>query len=82
MRFHGSLRSGRGAAAFDAWRAVSRNADTLAQPDVSVGTGLKIALGALLIITAAAILSGADKLVETALVNASPEWLTALTTQF
>ncbi|WP_348625641.1 cytochrome c biogenesis CcdA family protein [Mesorhizobium sp. L103C119B0] len=46
------------------------------------GGGLKIALGILLVVTAAGILSGFDKAQETALVNASPEWLTALTTQF
>ncbi|QPC93858.1 cytochrome c biogenesis CcdA family protein [Mesorhizobium sp. INR15] len=46
------------------------------------GGGLKIALGVLLLVTAGAILSGFDKALETALVNASPDWLTALTTQF
>ncbi|MGX5847359.1 cytochrome c biogenesis CcdA family protein [Mesorhizobium sp. PL10] len=46
------------------------------------GGGLKIVLGAMLILTAAAILSGLDKRLETVLVDASPEWLTALTTQF
>ncbi|WP_027053254.1 cytochrome c biogenesis CcdA family protein [Mesorhizobium erdmanii] len=46
------------------------------------GGGLKVALGVLLMLTAGAILSGFDKALETALVNASPEWLTALTTQF
>jgi cytochrome c-type biogenesis protein len=46
------------------------------------GGGLKIALGVVLVLTAGAILSGFDKALETALVNASPEWLTALTTQF
>ena len=43
---------------------------------------LKIALGVLLLLSGGAILSGFDKALETALVNASPEWLTALTTQF
>jgi cytochrome c biogenesis protein CcdA len=46
------------------------------------GSGLKIALGILLVLTAVAILSGFDKALETALVDISPEWLTALTTQF
>ncbi|MEP6564050.1 MAG: cytochrome c biogenesis CcdA family protein [Mesorhizobium sp.] len=46
------------------------------------GSSLKIALGVLLLLTAGAILSGLDKALETVLVNASPEWLTALTTQF
>lgn len=48
----------------------------------NAGSGLKIALGLLLILTAGAILSGFDKALETALVEASPEWLTALTTSF
>jgi cytochrome c-type biogenesis protein len=48
----------------------------------NAGGGLKFALGILLVLTAAAILSGFDKALETALVNASPEWLTALTTRF
>ncbi|RWG19727.1 MAG: cytochrome c biogenesis protein CcdA [Mesorhizobium sp.] len=48
----------------------------------SVGSGLKVAFGLLLVLTAAAILSGFDKSLETALVNSSPEWLTKLTTQF
>lgn len=46
------------------------------------GRGGKIALGVLLALTGVAILTGADKVMETALVNASPEWLTALTTRF
>ncbi|MGX5850696.1 cytochrome c biogenesis CcdA family protein [Mesorhizobium sp. PL10] len=46
------------------------------------GGCLKIALGVLLLLTAGAILSGLDKALETTLVNASPDWLTALTTQF
>lgn len=46
------------------------------------GSGLKIALGILLLLTAGAILSGFDKALETVLVSASPEWLTSLTTQF
>jgi len=42
----------------------------------------KVALGASLILIGALILSGVDKHVETALVDASPTWLTALTTRF
>ncbi|TGS85947.1 cytochrome c biogenesis protein CcdA [Mesorhizobium sp. M3A.F.Ca.ET.174.01.1.1] len=45
------------------------------------GGGLKVALGAVLILTAMAILSGYEKRLETVLVDISPEWLTALTTQ-
>jgi cytochrome c-type biogenesis protein len=44
--------------------------------------GLKTVLGLVLVATGAAIALGADKALETALVNASPDWLTALTTRF
>lgn len=44
-----------------------------------LGKGL---LGAAFIATGVAILSGADKRVEAALVAASPQWLTDLTTSF
>jgi cytochrome c biogenesis protein CcdA len=44
-----------------------------------LGKGL---LGAAFILIGAAIVSGADKRVEAALVNASPQWLTNLTTSF
>ena len=47
-----------------------------------LGKGLKAALGLILAATGAAILLGIDKALETALVNASPDWLTALTTRF
>ena len=49
---------------------------------MGIGTGLKAALGAVLVATGAAILLGIDKGVEAALVAASPEWLTTLTTRF
>ena len=42
----------------------------------------KIVLGALLIAIAVLILSGADKVAETWLVEHSPVWLTVLTTWF
>ncbi len=42
----------------------------------------KIALGAIMVAIAALILTGADKPLETWLVQASPAWLTALTTRF
>jgi cytochrome c-type biogenesis protein len=48
----------------------------------AVGHGLKAALGVLLIATAGAVLVGLDKAIETVLVTASPDWLTALTTRF
>lgn len=44
-----------------------------------LGKGL---LGAAFILIGVAIISGADKRLETALVNASPQWLTQLTTSF
>lgn len=44
------------------------------------GRAGRLALGLLLIATGLAVLTGLDKLVETALVEASPDWLTRLTT--
>ncbi|MBB2961360.1 cytochrome c biogenesis CcdA family protein [Methylobacterium sp. R2-1] len=49
---------------------------------LGLGRGLKAALGAVLVLTSGLILSGFDRALETSLVNASPEWLTALTTRF
>jgi len=46
------------------------------------GKVAKIALGVSLALIGALILSGIDKYVETALVDSSPAWLTALTTRF
>jgi cytochrome c-type biogenesis protein len=46
------------------------------------GRGLKVVLGLALILLGSLIFSGYDRLVEAALVDASPEWLTALTTRF
>lgn len=48
----------------------------------STGGWLKTALGIVLIVVSAAILTGVDKAIEAALVEASPAWLTALTTRF
>lgn len=42
----------------------------------------KLLLGAMLLLVGAAILSGADRQVETWAVHASPQWLTALTTRY
>ncbi|SFL57010.1 cytochrome c biogenesis CcdA family protein [Methylorubrum salsuginis] len=49
---------------------------------MSAGKGLKAALGLILMVSGAVILAGYDKTIETALVNASPSWLTDLTTRF
>jgi hypothetical protein len=49
---------------------------------MSAGKGQKAALGLILVVSGAVILSGYDKAIETALVNASPSWLTDLTTRF
>lgn len=49
---------------------------------IAGGKTAKIALGVLLILFGAAIVSGFDRTVETALVGASPQWLTDLTTCF
>ncbi len=49
---------------------------------IGAGKGLKFVLGAVLLLAGAFILTGLDRAVETALVNASPAWLTELTTRF
>ncbi len=49
---------------------------------MGLGKGLKVALGAVLVATGLMIATGYDKAAETALVNASPDWLTTLTTRF
>lgn len=49
---------------------------------LAAGKGGKIALGLLLISVGIAILSGFDKRIETMLVDASPAWLTELTTRY
>jgi cytochrome c-type biogenesis protein len=48
----------------------------------SAGYGVKMALGLIFVAIGALVLSGLDKAIETALVNASPQWLTDLTTRF
>ena len=49
---------------------------------IEVGKGAKAALGAVLVLVGFFILTGFDKTLETILVNATPAWLTALTTRF
>ena len=49
---------------------------------LSAGYGVKMAFGLLFVAIGALVLSGFDKTAETALVNASPQWLTDLTTRF
>jgi sulfite exporter TauE/SafE len=49
---------------------------------LSVSRAMKAALGVLLILIGALVLAGFDKHLETVLVNASPQWLTDLTTRF
>lgn len=48
----------------------------------SVGGGLKTALGVVFILIGLAILTGADKAVEAAVLTHAPEWLVNLTTRF
>ena len=43
---------------------------------------MKAALGCVLLLVGVAILTGYDKALETQLVNASPDWLSNLTTRF
>jgi cytochrome c biogenesis protein CcdA len=49
---------------------------------LAAGSGGKALLGALLLATGVLILTGLDKRIETILVEASPAWLTELTTRF
>lgn len=49
---------------------------------LSSGGVVKSVLGVLFILTGVMIISGQDKFLEAALVDASPEWLTTLTTRF
>lgn len=49
---------------------------------MSAGHGFKTALGGFLVAVGILILTGWDKTLEAALVSASPEWLTRLTTSF
>jgi cytochrome c-type biogenesis protein len=58
--------------------AMSRARDHM----LSAGRHFKAALGIALVLIGAAIVTGADRQIETALVEASPQWLTDLTTRF
>lgn len=49
---------------------------------MEAGSGLKMALGALLVVVGVMILTGYDKRIEAVIVEHSPEWLNALTTRF
>lgn len=49
---------------------------------LQTGTGLKLLLGAILVLVGLAVLTGADKAIEAVLVSWSPDWLTWLTTRF
>jgi cytochrome c-type biogenesis protein len=49
---------------------------------LSVGQSVRVALGALLVLMGILVLAGLDRRVEAALVDASPQWLTDLTTRY
>lgn len=49
---------------------------------LAAGRSLKAALGVAFVLIGAAIVSGTDRKIEAALVEASPQWLTDLTTRF
>jgi len=49
---------------------------------LSASRGLKATLGIAFVLVGTSIVSGLDKLTETALVESSPQWLTELTTRF
>ncbi len=62
---------------------VSREAMSKARSRLlAAGQSLKAALGIALVLIGAAIVTGVDKRIETALVEASPQWLTDLTTRY
>jgi cytochrome c-type biogenesis protein len=58
--------------------AISRARDHL----LSAGQHLKAALGIAFVVIGASIVTGVDKQIETVLVEASPQWLTDLTTRY
>jgi hypothetical protein len=49
---------------------------------MSAGGPLKAALGILLVVVGLLVVTGLDKRAEAAIVDATPEWLTRLTTRF
>ena len=49
---------------------------------MGAGRTLKVGLGVILIATGALVLTGIGKAIETALVEAAPDWLINLTTRF
>jgi cytochrome c-type biogenesis protein len=49
---------------------------------MAVGKGGKLLMGGVLVVVGLAVVSGLDKQLEAALVAASPDWLTQLTTRF
>jgi cytochrome c-type biogenesis protein len=59
-------------------RALMRSRDRL----LRMGHGAKVALGVVLVASGLLIVTGLDKAIEARLVEASPDWLTALTTRF
>jgi cytochrome c-type biogenesis protein len=61
---------------------LSRHAMAATKRLKSAGRGLKAALGIAFVLLGASIVTGVDKAIETALVDSSPQWLTALTTRF
>jgi cytochrome c biogenesis protein CcdA len=78
----GRFRHRRGAAAVAARPPLARRMNRWRDRLISVGYAAKATLGALFIAIGVLVLTGLDKSVETALVNASPAWLTALTTRY
>ena len=52
------------------------------QQILSVGQSVRVALGVVLVVMGILVLTGVDKRVEAALVDASPQWLTDLTTRY
>ncbi len=76
------VRAGHRAAAAGGRRPVAGSDAALARPADGRAGGGKLALGGMALLVSLAILTGADHRIEAALVDASPAWLTDLTTRF
>ncbi len=77
-----AVRARRRAALDAAWTALARGDDAMRGRLMEAGKGGKMMLGGLLVAIGLFVATGLDKRLETVLVDASPAWLTELTTKF
>src|SRR5260370_991576 len=66
----------------DLFRRAAEALQRWRQQILSGGQSVRVALGALLVVMGILVLAGLDKRVEAVLVDASPQWLTELTTRY